>query len=193
MTEPLAAHVLRMKEEHRELKGRLDRLSEFVNSSTIYSTLPGRQKNLMTDQLYAMICYERVLSQRIEEATPVTSDDPFAPSVNAFIRGFMSPMEPEELLAFDGSDLQFRAKVRAGLARIKEYLDRMVAEVVEERGNEIVAAVREADAAAGHESVLDRAENALDRAEALLPRYTALQAAREAIIPTPQAARQDGE
>lgn len=59
-------HEQRVIAERDELAVRISALEDFVNSSPIYTTLPSKDRQLLTKQLEAMRAYLFVLDARIE-------------------------------------------------------------------------------------------------------------------------------
>lgn len=59
-------HVQRMQEESNELDNRCYKLSQFIDTSPAYKTLPERKQELMRLQLQAMQFYATVLDMRLK-------------------------------------------------------------------------------------------------------------------------------
>ncbi|AGH16072.1 hypothetical protein VPKG_00035 [Vibrio phage pYD21-A] len=62
------SHIDRMKEEHTELKGRLDKINAFIHGNDIFNTLDDIDKADMIKQAGFMESYLSVLSRRIWRA-----------------------------------------------------------------------------------------------------------------------------
>lgn len=58
-------HVERMKQEHKELKQKIDALNAFIHSNDIFGTLPDLEQARMIKQAGFMESYLSVLGSRI--------------------------------------------------------------------------------------------------------------------------------
>lgn len=61
----MSSHVDRMKEEHKELKEKLDKLNAFIHSNEIFKTLDDLEQARMIKQAGFMESYLSILASRI--------------------------------------------------------------------------------------------------------------------------------